>query len=105
MQLSKKAQDVSTYLWSISYVQSNLAKFKGLSIKIKVMKGFSAKLKVLKDCNQIKGFKGSTRGPVNTHRIFKRLAMALIRLRVCAGWSEPLLVTHTTWCIPVSPTF
>ena len=30
---------------------------------IKVIKGFSAKLKVLKDCNQIKGFKGSTRGP------------------------------------------
>ena len=28
------------------------------------MKGFSAKLKVLKDCNQIKGFKGSTRGAV-----------------------------------------
>ena len=22
--------------------------------------------------------------------------MALIRLRVCAGWSEPLLVAHTT---------
>ena len=22
--------------------------------------------------------------------------MALIRLRLCAGWSEPLLVTHTT---------
>ena len=33
---------------------------------------------------------------LNTHRIFKRLAMALIRLRVCAGWSEPLLVAHTT---------
>ena len=32
----------------------------------------------------------------NTHRIFKRLAKALIRLRVCAGWSEPLLVAHTT---------
>ena len=25
-----------------------------------------------------------------------RLAKALIRLRVCAGWSEPLLVAHTT---------
>ena len=25
-----------------------------------------------------------------------RLAMALIRLRVCTGWSEPLLVSHTT---------
>ena len=33
---------------------------------------------------------------VNTHRIFKRLAKVLIRLRVCTGWSEPLLVTHTT---------
>ena len=29
-------------------------------------------------------------------RIFKLLAMALIRLPVCAGWSEPLLVKHTT---------
>ena len=50
-------------VWSISYVQTDLAKFKGLLIKIKVIKGFSAKLKVLKDCNQIKGFKGSARGP------------------------------------------
>ena len=33
---------------------------------------------------------------VNTHRMFKRLAMALIRLRVCAGWFEPFLVAHTT---------
>ena len=32
---------------------------------------------------------------LNTHRIFKRRAKALIRLRVCAGWSEPLLVAHT----------
>ena len=30
------------------------------------------------------------------HKIFKRLAKALIRLRVYAGWSEPLLVSHTT---------
>ena len=30
------------------------------------------------------------------HRINKRLEKALIRLRVCAGWSETLLVTHTT---------
>ena len=29
-------------------------------------------------------------------RIFKRLANALMRLCVCAGWSEPLLVAHTT---------
>ena len=28
--------------------------------------------------------------------IFKRLAMVLIRLRIWAGWSEPLLVAHTT---------
>ena len=32
----------------------------------------------------------------NTNRIFKRLAKALISLRVCAGWSETLLVVHTT---------
>ena len=31
-----------------------------------------------------------------TSRIFKRLAKALIRLHVCAGWSEALLVAHTT---------
>ena len=41
---------------SISYNLTDLAKFKGLLTKIKVIKGFSAKLKVLKDCNQIKGF-------------------------------------------------
>ena len=35
----------------ISYAQNDLAKFKGLLIKIKVIKGFSGKLKVLKDCN------------------------------------------------------
>ena len=28
--------------------------------------------------------------------IFKPMAKALISLRVCAGWSEPLLVAHTT---------
>ena len=33
---------------------------------------------------------------VNSHRIFKRLAKALIRLCVYAGWSEALLVAHTT---------
>ena len=33
---------------------------------------------------------------LNCHRIFKGLAKALIRLRICAGWSEPLLVTHAT---------
>ena len=32
---------------------------------------------------------------LNTHRIFKPPAKALIRLRVCAGWSEPFLVAHT----------
>ena len=48
--------NLSTYVWSISFVLTDLGKFKGLLIKIKVIKGFSAKLKVLKDCNQIKGF-------------------------------------------------
>ena len=33
---------------------------------------------------------------LNIHRIFKWLAKALIRLCVCAGWSEHLLVAHTT---------
>ena len=33
---------------------------------------------------------------LNTHWIFKRQAKALIRLRVCAGWSGALLVAHTT---------
>ena len=30
------------------------------------------------------------------HRMFKRQPKALIRLRIGAGWSEPLLVAHTT---------
>ena len=33
---------------------------------------------------------------INSHRIIKGQAKVLIRLRVCAGWSEPLLVAHTT---------
>ena len=33
---------------------------------------------------------------VISRRIFKRLAMALIKLHVCASWSEPLLVVNTT---------
>ena len=33
---------------------------------------------------------------IDIHIIFKRQAKALIRLRVYAGWSEPLLVAHTT---------
>ena len=32
---------------------------------------------------------------LNIHKIFKPPAKALIRLRVCAGCSEPLLVSHT----------
>ena len=32
-----------------------------------------------------------------SHKIFKQPAKALIRLRVCAGWSEPLLVAYTTY--------
>ena len=51
---------LSTYIWSISNVQADLSKFKGLLIKIKVIKGVSAKLKGLKVS---KGFKGSTRQP------------------------------------------
>ena len=31
-----------------------------------------------------------------SHRLFKRLAKALIRLRVCAGWSEVILIAYTT---------
>ena len=33
---------------------------------------------------------------LNIHSIFKRQAKALIRLLVCASWSDPLLVTQTT---------
>ena len=36
------------------------------------------------------------RNSKNHHRIFKRLAKVLIRLCAFAGWSEPLLVEHTT---------
>ena len=36
------------------------------------------------------------RKELDSHKIFKRLAKALIRLRVCAGWSEALLVAHIT---------
>ena len=32
----------------------------------------------------------------NIHGIIKGLVKALIRLPVCVGWSEPLLVAHTT---------
>ena len=34
---------------------------------------------------------------LNSHKIFKRLAKALIRLRVGTGWSEILLVAHNTF--------
>ena len=33
---------------------------------------------------------------LNSHKIVKRLAKALNRLHVCTGWSELLLVAHTT---------
>ena len=33
---------------------------------------------------------------LNTHRLFKRPSKAPTRPRVCAGRSEPLLVSHTT---------
>ena len=32
----------------------------------------------------------------NLSIVFKRLAKALIRLRICAGWSKPLVLAHTT---------
>ena len=32
----------------------------------------------------------------NRSIVFKRLAEALIRLRICAGWSKPLVLAHTT---------
>ena len=32
----------------------------------------------------------------NRSIVFKRLAKALIRLRICAGWSKPLVLAHTT---------
>ena len=53
------SQDVTdiTCPYAYMYVQTDLAKFKGLLIKIKVIKGFSATLKVSKGC------KGYTRGP------------------------------------------
>ena len=33
---------------------------------------------------------------LDAYRILKRQVKALIRLRVCAGWSESLLVAHTS---------
>ena len=33
---------------------------------------------------------------LKSHRILARQARALIRLRVCAGWFEPLLVAQST---------
>ena len=33
---------------------------------------------------------------LNNHIILKRRAKAMIRLRVCAGWSEALLIAHNT---------
>ena len=55
------AQDVTDITYQNMYglicsTKTDLEKFKGLLIKIKVIKGFPAKLKVLKDCNQIKDF-------------------------------------------------
>ena len=32
----------------------------------------------------------------NRSIVFKRLAKALTRLRICAGWSKPLVLAHTT---------
>ena len=66
------AQDIKDITCEFLMFKLILQKNKGLLIKIKVIKGFSAKLKVLKDCNQIKGFKGSTRGPAFSQSILKR---------------------------------
>ena len=57
---------LSTYVWSISFVLTDLANFKGLLIKIKVIKGFSSKLKDIRNATKLKvskGFKGSNRVP------------------------------------------
>ena len=32
----------------------------------------------------------------NLSIVIKRLAKDLIRLRICAGWSKPLVLAHTT---------
>ena len=45
---------------------------------------------------KLRNFKCCSVSSLTGHRISKRLAKALIRLRVCAGWSESLLVAHTT---------
>ena len=44
------SQDATDITCPYTYVQTDLAKCKGLLIKIKVIEGFSAKLKVLKVC-------------------------------------------------------
>ena len=46
--------------------------------------------------DKLKNSKWCSFSSFKNHRILKRLAKALIRLRVYAGWSEALLVTHTT---------
>ena len=38
----------------------------------------------------------------NSHRLFKQLSKGLIRLRFCSGWSETLLVTHSTNLLEIS---
>ena len=64
--------------------------------KIGLPKGYGKRLKVREKSVKSQGISKwiLSGSPVNNHRIFKRLAKALIRLHVCAGWSEPLLVTH-----------
>ena len=44
---------------------------------------------------RVKKFFYGTHKPTS-HRLFKRPAKAPIRLRVCAGWSEVLLVAYIT---------
>ena len=70
-----------------------LQNFKGLLFKIKVIKGFSAKLKVLKDCNQIKGFKGSTRGPAfRMLSYFKPQQTVYMHVLIFVGSSRSIFV-------------
>ena len=44
------------HIYSVLFLQLQIAKYKGFPIKIQVFTGFSAKLKLLKDFNKIKVF-------------------------------------------------
>ena len=48
-------------------------------------------------CTNLCGLLLSLETPnANQSIVFKRLAKAQIRLRICAGWSKPLVLAHTT---------